>query len=111
VAAELSSPAGVAVDRAGNLIVADSAADRISVVAASTGTFYGQPMVAGELATIAGGGTASCETSRRSPGPAGAAALSNPLGVAVTPAGSILVSDTANNCVRALADPTGGGPS
>ena len=28
VAAELSSPAGVAVDRAGNLVVADSAADR-----------------------------------------------------------------------------------
>ena len=37
----------------------------ISVVAASTGTFYGQPMVAGELASIAGGGTAGCETARR----------------------------------------------
>jgi len=51
-------------------VVADSAADRISVVAGSTGTYYGQPMVAGELATIVGGGTASCETSRRSPMPA-----------------------------------------
>lgn len=111
VAAELSSPAGVAVDRAGNLIVADSAADEVSVVAVSAGTFYGHPMVAGELTSIAGGGTASCETTRRSPVQAGAAGLSNPLGVAVAPDGSLLVSDTANNCVRVVADPTGGGPS
>ena len=107
VGAELSSPAGVAVDRAGNLVVADSAADEISVVAASTGTFYGQPMLAGEIATITGGGTASCETSRRSPVPAGTANLSNPLGVAVAPDGSLLLSDTANNCVRALPGPRG----
>jgi len=111
VAAELSAPAGVAVDRAGNLVVADSAADRISVVAESTGTFYGQPMVAGELATIAGGGTAGCETSRRSPVPAGTVALSVPLGVAVAPDGSLVVSDTADNCARSLSGPTGGGPS
>jgi secreted PhoX family phosphatase len=107
VAAELSNPAGVAVDRAGNLVVADSAADRISVVAGSTGTYYGLPMVAGELATIIGGGTASCETSRRSPAPAGAVGLSAPLGVAVAPDGSLLVSDTADNCVRSLSGPTG----
>jgi len=111
VAAELSSPAGVAVDRAGNLVIADSAADEIAVVAASTGTFYGQPMVAGELAPIAGGGTASCETSRRSPVAAGAAGLSIPLGVAVAPDGSLRISDTADNCIRALPGPTGGGPS
>ena len=111
VAAELSSPAGVAVDRAGNLVVADSAADEISVVADSTGTFYGQSMVAGELATIAGGGTAGCETSRRSPVPAAAVRLRVPLGVAVAPDGSLLVSDTADNCVRSLSGPTAGGPS
>jgi len=111
VSAELSSPAGVAVDRFGNLIVADSAADEIDVVAVSTGTFYGLPMVAGEIGTITGGGTASCETSRRSPVPPGADGLSNPLGVAVAPDGSLVVSDTANNCVRALSGSTGGGAS
>jgi RNase P/RNase MRP subunit p29 len=108
VAAELSNPAGVAVDRAGNLVVADSAADEISVVADSTGTFYGQPMVAGELAVIVGGGTTGCETSRRSPASAGTVGLSAPLGVAVAPDGTLLVSDTANNCVRSLPGPTGG---
>jgi sugar lactone lactonase YvrE len=111
VAAELSSPAGVAVDRAGNLVVADSAADKISVVADSTGTYYGQPMVAGEIASIAGGGTAGCETSRLAPVPAGGVGLSNPLGVAVAPDGSLRVSDTADNCVRALSGPTGVSPS
>ena len=111
VAAELASPAGVAVDSAGNLVVADSAADQISVVAGSTGTFYGRPMVAGDIASIAGGGTAGCETSRRSTVPAGAAGLSIPLGVAVAPDGTLRVSDTADNCVRALPGPTGGGPS
>jgi hypothetical protein len=111
VAAELSNPAGVAVDRAGNLVIADSAADEVSVVADTTGTYYGQPMVAGELATVAGGGTASCETSRRSPVPPAAAGLSEPLGVAVAPDGSLRISDTANNCVRAMPGPTGGGPS
>jgi sugar lactone lactonase YvrE len=110
-AAELSNPAGVAVDRAGNIVVADSAAGEVSVVAASTGTFYGQPMVAGELATIAGGGTASCETSRRSPVPAATAGLSASLGVAVAPDGSLRISDSANNCVRSLPGPTGGGAS
>jgi DNA-binding beta-propeller fold protein YncE len=111
VAAELASPAGVAVDSAGNLVVADSAADQISVVAGSTGTFYGRPMVAGDIASIAGGGTAGCETSRRSTVPAGAAGLSIPLGVAVAPDGTLRVSDTADNCVRALSGPTGGSSS
>ena len=110
-AAELSNPAGVAVDRAGNIVVADSAADQVSVVADSSGTFYGQPMVAGELAAIAGGGTASCETSGRSPVAAADAGLSEPLGVAVAPDGSLRISDTANNCVRAMPGPTGGGTS
>ena len=80
-------------------------------MAASTGTFYGQPMVAGELASIVGGGTASCETSRRSPVGGRAVGLSNPLGVAVAPDGSLLVSDTANNCVRSAVRSDRGGPS
>jgi hypothetical protein len=111
VAAELSNPGGVAVDRAGNLLIADSAAEQVSVVAATSGTFYGRSMVAGEIAPIVGGGTASCETSRRSPVPGGAVALSAPLGVAVAPDGSLVMSDTADNCVRSLAGPTGGGAS
>jgi hypothetical protein len=43
----------VAVDRAGNLVIADY---RVQVVAARTGTFYGRAMTAGHIYPVAGGG-------------------------------------------------------
>ena len=55
--AELNSPRGVAADAAGNLVIADTSNHRIRVVAASTGTFYGQAMTAGDIYTVAGNGT------------------------------------------------------
>ena len=47
----------VVVDAAGNLVIADAANDRIRVVPAATGTFYGQQMTAGDVYTVAGTGT------------------------------------------------------
>ena len=41
--AELNLPVAVAVDRAGNLLVADMFNQRIRVVPAATGTFTGRP--------------------------------------------------------------------
>ena len=107
-AAELDSPAGVAVDRAGNLVLADSAADAVSVVAGSTGTYYGIPMTTGDIYTVAGGGTTGCETARLTPVAADGLGLSIPLGVAAAPDGTLRVSDTADNCVRAVSGPSGG---
>jgi hypothetical protein len=43
-------------DQAGNLIVTDGAHNRVRVIADSTGVFYGQPMTAGHIYTIAGDG-------------------------------------------------------
>jgi len=43
------------VDGAGNVLITDN--NRIRVVAASTGTFYGRAMTAGDIYTIAGTGT------------------------------------------------------
>ena len=54
--AELNNPNGVGVDAAGNLAIADTYNHRIRVVAASTGTFYGQPMTVGDIYTVAGNG-------------------------------------------------------
>ena len=44
------------VDAAGNLVFCDERDNRIRVVAAATGTFYGQAMTAGDISTIAGAG-------------------------------------------------------
>ena len=38
-------------------MIADAGANRIRVVADSTGTFYGQAMTAGDIYTVAGNGT------------------------------------------------------
>src|SRR5262249_37266809 len=54
--AELNACDGVAVDHAGNLVIGDTLNNRVRVVAASTGTFYGQHMKAGDIYTIAGEG-------------------------------------------------------
>ena len=51
-------PYGVTADSASNVLISDTGNQRIRVVAASTGTFYGQAMTAGDIYTIAGDGTA-----------------------------------------------------
>jgi trimeric autotransporter adhesin len=95
--AELSQPAGVAVDGAGNLVIADSGSDRVRVVAAKTGTFYGQAMTAGDIYTVAGDGTFGFSGDGD---PATSAELAEPSGVAVDASGNLLIADSDNNRVR-----------
>ena len=92
-------PVAVAVDAAGNLIVSD-ASQRVRVVAASTGTFYGQKMTVGDIYTIAGNGTAGFSGSG---GPATRAEFSQVGGVAVDQRGNVIVTDTRNHVVWAIA--------
>jgi hypothetical protein len=94
--ARLSHQAGVAVDRAGNILIADTHSSRIRVVAAATGTFYGQAMTAREIYTVAGGGKGRAEDG----GPAAGARLAKPMGMAVGAAGSIVIADTGNGLIR-----------
>ena len=56
--AELPEPVGIVTDRTGNLMMADPVAQRIRMVAASTGTFYARQMTKGDIYTLAGDGTA-----------------------------------------------------
>ena len=102
--AELDDPWSVAVDASGNLLIADEANGRIRVVAASTGTFYGQAMTAGDIYTIAGNGT---EGYSGDGGPATSAELADPSGVAVDGAGNAVIADSYNDCVRVVAASTG----
>ena len=102
--AKLSYPGSVVVDSAGNLVIADSGNNRVRVVAASTGTFYGQAMTAGDIYTVAGDGTGGFSGDS---GPATSAALWNPSWVAVDGAGNLVIADEFNNRVRVVAASTG----
>jgi trimeric autotransporter adhesin len=103
-AAELDLPLGVSVDAAGDLVIADASNNRIRLVAASTGTFYGQAMTAGDIYTIAGDGTAGYSGDG---GPATAAELNAPSWAIVDGAGNVIIADSGNNRVRVVAAKTG----
>jgi trimeric autotransporter adhesin len=104
--AELSGPAAVTVDGAGNLVIADTSNtvgvgnDRIRVVATGSGTFYGQAMTAGDIYTVAGNGQNGFYGDNAR---ATRARLYFPSGVAVDGAGNLMIADTANNRVREVA--------
>jgi uncharacterized protein YheU (UPF0270 family) len=101
--AELHQPEGAAVDGAGNLVIADTSNNRVRVVAVRTGTFYGRSMTAGNIYTVAGGGTAGVGDG----GPASKAELRQPVGITVDGAGNLVIADTSNNRVRVVAVRTG----
>ncbi len=102
--AELSSPRGVAVDQAGNLLIADWFNSRVRVVAEKTGTFYGQAMTAGHIYTIAGNGGRGYSGDG---GPATGAELYEPMTVTPDAAGNLVIADGGNNRVRVVAATTG----
>src|SRR5215831_11159540 len=81
---------GVAVDHAGNVVIADPFRRRVEVLPHATGTFYGQAMTAGHLYVVAGNGSSG-------PGgtgvPATQTALSSPMDVSVDGAGNLVIAD------------------
>ncbi|HWZ50950.1 MAG TPA: hypothetical protein VNW54_05755 [Granulicella sp.] len=93
-AALLKSPAGVVMDSAGNLFIADSVDNVIRKVAARTGI----------ISTVAGTGTAGYSGNG---GPATRAELNGPSGVAVDGAGDLYIADSSNNVIREVAAGTG----
>ena len=87
--ATLYYPAGVTVDSAGALYIADSANHRVRKVAAS-----------GVISTVAGNGSPGYSGDG---GPATMAMLMHPAGVAVDAAGNLYIADSSNNRVREVA--------
>ena len=92
--AELDSPAGLALDAAGDLYIADSHNQRVREVNAATGI----------TATIAGTGAAGFSGDG---GMATAARLDLPTALALDTAGNLYVADTNNHRVRRIAAATG----
>jgi hypothetical protein len=91
-AAQLANPTAVAVDAAGNLYIADNGNHRVRRVDPS-----------GVITTVAGTGAQGFSGDR---GPAIAAQLNSPVGVAVDTAGSLYIADRGNERVRRV-DPSG----
>jgi hypothetical protein len=102
-AAKLDFPGGPSLDGNGNLVFADVNSNRIRVIAASTGTFYGQAMTAGDIYTVAGTGAAAFSGDG---GPATGAGM-EPGNVSLDAAGNLVLSDTGNQRIRVVAVRTG----
>jgi MYXO-CTERM domain-containing protein len=102
--AKLNVPRGVAVDAAGNLLIADSENDRVRLVAAkscSSSCPYGLALTtAGDIYTVAGDGRQGYSGDG---GPATSAELYDPTGVAVDADGDLLIADWGNSRIRLMA--------
>jgi len=87
-AAQLYSPASIAVDSSGNWYIADTSNNRIRMVTPE-----------GIIATIAGTGTAGASGDN---GPAAAAELNSPHGIAIDGSNNLYIADSGNNEVREI---------
>ena len=87
VNSNLNTPAGVALDGAGNLYIADKGNNAVRMVSSATGI----------LSTIAGTGSPG---SAGDNGPATSASLNQPWGVTVDVAGNLYIADTGNHRIR-----------
>ena len=92
--AGLAIPSGLAVDRSGNIFIAEQGGCRITEVSAQTGN----------ISTVAG--SDQCWYSGDG-GPATSATLNQPSGVAVDTFGNIFIADTGNCLVREVSGSTG----
>ncbi|MGN6868349.1 MAG: hypothetical protein ACTHMY_08100 [Solirubrobacteraceae bacterium] len=96
--ATLRAPFGVAVDRAGNVLIADTNDDVVRRVDATTGV----------ITTIAGTQRTDCSAAPCGDGgPATSATLSEPSGVAVDGAGNVLIADSGDDAIRRVDHTTG----
>ena len=91
------------------MIVADEGNQRVRLVAAATGTAFGQPVTAGSIYTIAGDGATGYSGDG---GPATSARLIGPSAVAGCPGGEVAISDAmaVRAVARRLAPPWPGSP-
>jgi len=97
------TPTYLAIDQHDNILIADGPDWRVLLVAARTGTFYGQKMTAGHIYPVAGNGGLVGYAN-------GVPATGTPVvpdGVTVDAAGNLVICDQSNARVRVVAARTG----
>jgi len=99
LSAQLSRPAGVAVDSAGNMYIADPDNDVVRVVCANQTPIACQGVPAGDINTFAGNFAIGANYSGDG-GPPTKALLNNPVAVLLDPAGNLYISDSGNSVIR-----------
>ncbi|MBV8205411.1 MAG: choice-of-anchor D domain-containing protein, partial [Acidobacteria bacterium] len=106
LSAAFNLPAGLALDRAGNIYISDSDNWRIRVVntQSTPGTFFGVTIPAGTIQTVAGTGTPGYSGDF---GPATAASFTIIYGMKLDPAGNLYFADSVNNRIRVIFASTG----
>ncbi|MBK8576263.1 MAG: VCBS repeat-containing protein [Elusimicrobia bacterium] len=94
---QINSPAGLSIDRDGNLYFGDQQNNRIRFIPKTSGTYFGQSMTANYIYSIAGNGTYSYSGDG---GAATSATLRYPMGLTVDTAGNITFADNSNARIR-----------
>ena len=101
----LSEPSEAAVGPDGNLYISDSANNRVQVVAAASGSYWGHPgssVTANYVYTVAGSASGT-EGTNGDQGAAGSSYLYFPAGLAFSSSGNLYVADYSNSRVQEVA--------
>ena len=107
-AAQLWNPVAVAVDSAGDLLVADNGDQSVLLAAARTGTYYGTAVGAGDIGVVVGGtGGYQPYLADGVPAVGEAAELNDPRGIALGPTGALFVTDSLMQVIRVVPSTTG----
>jgi trimeric autotransporter adhesin len=107
-AAQLWNPVAVAVDSAGDLLVADDGDQSVLLAPAQGGTFYGSAVGAGDIGVVVGGtGGYQPYLADGVPAEGVAAELNDPRGLALGPTGALFVTDGLMQAIRVVPLSTG----
>jgi hypothetical protein len=107
-AAQLWNPVAVAVDSAGDLLVADNGDQSVLLAPTRGGTFYGSAVGAGDIGVVVGGtGGYQPYLQDGLPATGVTAELNDPRGLAIGPTGALFVTDGLMRVIRVVPSATG----
>ena len=106
--AQLWNPVAVAVDRAGDLLVADSGDQSVLLASAQGGTYYGTAVGAGDIGVVVGGtGSYGPYLADGLSATGIAAEVNDPRGLALGPTGALFLTDGYMHVIRVVPSTTG----